>query len=119
MTKNGHVWATQWPTSSQLKIKFDPSLDRSWCKFFKIMKNHDPKNPPLGCNLGPKFSASVGSLGRKKIWQLNCPVWRLSIHQRGQGCWDSRQSSKMNEDCLHNPVHSTQHAEHRKISFYA
>ena len=26
LSKNSHVWATQWPTSSELKIKFDPSL---------------------------------------------------------------------------------------------
>ena len=29
LSKNGHVWATQWPTSSELKIK-----------------GHGPKNPP-------------------------------------------------------------------------
>ena len=52
---SGYVWATQWPISSELKIKFDPSLDRSWCEFFKILKYHGPKNPPPGCNLGPKF----------------------------------------------------------------
>ena len=48
LSKNGFVWATQWPTSSELKIKFDPSLDRSWCEFFKIIKDHGPKNPPPG-----------------------------------------------------------------------
>ena len=42
--KNGYIWATQWPSSSELKIKFDPSLD----KFFKIIKKHGPKNPPRG-----------------------------------------------------------------------
>jgi hypothetical protein len=51
----GCVWAAQWPTSSELKINFDPSLDRSWCEFFKIIKNHGPKNPPPGCNLGGLF----------------------------------------------------------------
>jgi hypothetical protein len=56
--KNGYVWATQWTTFSELKIKFDPSLDRSWPEFFKIIKNHSPKNhgpknEPPGCNLGP------------------------------------------------------------------
>ena len=54
MSKNGHVWAAQWPTSSELKIKFDPSLDRSWSENFNIMKNHGQKNPHLGCNLGQK-----------------------------------------------------------------
>ena len=34
LLKNTHVWATQWLTSSELKIKFDPSLDRSECEFF-------------------------------------------------------------------------------------
>ena len=29
LSKNTHVWATQWTTSSELKVKFDPSLDRS------------------------------------------------------------------------------------------
>ena len=76
MSKNGYVWATQWPTSSELKIKFDPSLDRSWCEFFKIIKNHGPKNPPLGCNLGPKFPASCCTLLRN-FWQHNCPVVKL------------------------------------------
>ena len=32
---SGYVWATQWPISSELKIKFDPSLDRSWCEDYK------------------------------------------------------------------------------------
>ena len=54
--------AAQWPTSSELKIKFDPSLDRSWCEFFKIIKNHGPKNPPPGCNLGPKYQPQAGHL---------------------------------------------------------
>ena len=26
---NCYVWATQWPASSELKIKFNPSLDNS------------------------------------------------------------------------------------------
>ena len=50
MSKNDYVWATQWPTSSEPKIKFDPSLDRSWCEFFKIIKDHGPKNPTPACN---------------------------------------------------------------------
>ena len=41
-------------SSSELKIKLDPSLDRSLCEFFKVIKNHGPKNPPTDCNLGPK-----------------------------------------------------------------
>ena len=54
LSKYACVWAAQWPTSSELKIKFDTSLDRSWPEFFKIIKNHGPKKPPPGCNLGPK-----------------------------------------------------------------
>ena len=64
LSKNGYVWATQWPIFSELKIKFDLSLDRSWCEFFKIIKNHGPKNPPPGCNLGQPRS---GHLSEKKM----------------------------------------------------
>jgi hypothetical protein len=71
-SKNCYVWATQWPTSSELKIKFDPSLDRSWPEFLKIIKNHGPKNPTPGCNLGQPRS---GHLSGKKC-RLSCPVWR-------------------------------------------
>ena len=38
LSKNGYVWTTQWPTSSKLKIKFDPSLERPWLKFFRLEK---------------------------------------------------------------------------------
>ena len=46
-----------------------------------IIKNHGQKNPPPGCNLGPKFSASGWSLVRKKNDELavqyeDCP-WLL------------------------------------------
>ena len=35
---------------------FDPSLERSWPEFFKIIKDYDPKNTPPGCNfLGDFF----------------------------------------------------------------
>ena len=49
---NGHIWATQWPTSSGLKIKFDPSIERSWCEHFKIIKGHVPQECSwvLGCS---------------------------------------------------------------------
>ena len=66
LSKNGYVWATQWPTSSELKIKFDPSFDRPWCEFFKIIKDHGPKNPPLGCNLAGLFSSPSGHLKKEK-----------------------------------------------------
>ena len=49
--------STQWPTSSGLKIKFDPSLDRSRCDILKIIKNMVQKIQPLGVigvsNSGP------------------------------------------------------------------
>ena len=64
MSKN--VWASQWPTSSELKINFDPSLDSSWCKFSKIIKNPGPKNPPLSCNLGPNLQHPGWSHVRKR-----------------------------------------------------
>ena len=67
LSKNGCVWAAQWPTSSELKIKFDPSLDRSWYEFFKIIKNHGPKNPPTGCNLDPKFHPQAGHVSERKM----------------------------------------------------
>ena len=66
LSKNGCVWAAQWPTSSELKIKFDPSLDRSWCEFFKIVKDHGPKNPPPGCNLGGLFPSPSWIFFQKK-----------------------------------------------------
>ena len=33
-------------SSSNLKIIFDPSLERSWCEFFRIIEGGGPKNPP-------------------------------------------------------------------------
>jgi hypothetical protein len=45
LSKNAYVWATQLPSSNELKIKFDPSLDRSWPELFLIIKNHGSKNP--------------------------------------------------------------------------
>ena len=68
------VWATQWRTSSE---KFEPSLDRSWCEFFKIIKNHGPKHPSPGCNVGPKFPPHAGYLSEKNV--LICPVWRCTL----------------------------------------
>ena len=31
------------PSSCELKIKFDPSVDRSWCDFLRL-KNNSPKS---------------------------------------------------------------------------
>ena len=66
LSKNSYVCATQWSASCKLKIKFYPSLDRSWCEFFEIIKNHGPKNPPQGCILGPSFHSHAGHLQEKK-----------------------------------------------------
>ena len=49
----------------QLKIKFDPSLDRSWCEFFKIIKDLGPKNPHPGCNLGALLPSPSGNFFKK------------------------------------------------------
>ena len=73
--KNGYVWASQWPISCELKKKFDPSLDRSWSEFFKIIKNHGPKNPTRGLIwVIPGLVAC-----QKKKWRLSYPVWKLSM----------------------------------------
>ena len=65
LLKTVYVWATKWPTSSELK-KFDPSLDRSWRNFFKIIGGHSPKNLPPGCDLGPKLFSLSGHIS--KLW---------------------------------------------------
>ena len=76
--KNGCIWATQWPTSIGLKIKFDPSLDRSWHKLFWIKKGHGPKNPPTGCNFCPKLKPHVGR-SAKTNWQQFRPFIKKSM----------------------------------------
>ena len=73
---------------SELKIEFDLSLGRSWWEFFKIIKNHGPKNPLPGCNLGPKFSASyqAGHLSENNddlvVQYEDCPWLSLSKHYK-------------------------------------
>ena len=63
MSKHGYVWATQWPTSSEFKIKFDPSLERSWCEYFKVIKGHGQKK------IHPKGAPGVPpKLDFHKIW---------------------------------------------------
>ena len=47
-------WATQWTASSRLRIKSDPSLNRSWCELFKTIKDHGAKNPSPRYSFGPK-----------------------------------------------------------------
>jgi hypothetical protein len=59
LSKSVYVWATQWPTSTELKKKIDPSLDRSWPEFFKIIKNYGLKIHLRGViwvpSIRPKF----------------------------------------------------------------
>ena len=62
LSKNGYVWVTQWPSSSELKIKFDPSLDRSWCEFFKIIVQ---EIHPRGVIWIPSISPHAGRLSEK------------------------------------------------------
>ena len=86
LSKNCCVWAAQWPTSSELKTKFDPSLDRSWCEFFKIMKDHGLKNPPPGCNLGALFP-SPSWIFFKKISVLSIYIVFLDLSRwKGDIC---------------------------------
>ena len=46
LSKNAHDWAAQKTSSSELKKKFDPSLERSWYELFGIIKAYGPKNQP-------------------------------------------------------------------------
>ena len=60
--QNLFLWKNgQRPTSNEFKIKFDSSLERSWCEPFKIIKVFgcepfkiikvfDPKNLPNCCS---------------------------------------------------------------------
>ena len=36
LSQNGHVWVTQWPSSSGVKIKFDPTFER--CELLRSYK---------------------------------------------------------------------------------
>ena len=65
--KNDNVWATQqWPTSSELKYKFYPSLERPSDKLFMTIICHGQKNPPKGCSWGPPLTL-IGMNESKKI----------------------------------------------------
>ena len=79
LSKNCYVWATQWPTFSKLKIKFDPWLDRSWCEFFKIIKDHGPKNPPPWCNLGALFPSPVDIFFQKKSAECSVNLYIIVL----------------------------------------
>ena len=46
LSKNAHVWAAQKTSSNELKIFFDPLLERSWYELFGIIKAYGPKNQP-------------------------------------------------------------------------
>ena len=50
-----------------MKLRKDPSLDKSWRELFKIKKGYGPKNHP-GCNFAPKLSPRVGR-SAKNIFQ--------------------------------------------------
>ena len=56
-----------WPTSSELKIKFDLSLDRSWCEFFKIIENRGPKIQPRGVIWVPSIDPRAGHLSEEEM----------------------------------------------------
>ena len=43
-----------------------------------MIKNHGPKNPPPGRNLGPKFPPHVGR-SQKKIWKQFRPYIKMSM----------------------------------------
>ena len=45
---------------------------------FYVIKNHGLKNPPPGCNLGPKFAPHVGR-SPKKNWQQFRPYIKKSM----------------------------------------
>ena len=47
---------------NELKINFNPSLDRSWCEIFKIIKDHGVKNQPQGVILGAILEPSLNNL---------------------------------------------------------
>ena len=61
----GQNLATQWPNSSELKIKFDPSLDSSLCELFKIIKKLGPKIHPWGVIWVQSTSPHAGHLPEK------------------------------------------------------
>ena len=91
LSKNDCLWAAQWPTSSELKINFDPSLDRSWCEFFKILKDQGPRNPFLGCNFGVLFPSRSGHFFKIKN-QLSVlsiytysGLWLTDLSKSGEG----------------------------------
>ena len=46
-----------------------------------MIKNHGPKNPPPGRNLGPKFPPHVGR-SPKKIWKQFRPYVKMSMDWR-------------------------------------
>ena len=52
-------------TIRKTKIQHDPSLDRSWREFFKIIKDHGSTNPPPGCNLGALLPSPSGIFFKK------------------------------------------------------
>lgn len=57
----------QWPTCSGLKMMFDSSLERYWCKLFRIIKDYGPKNLPQG-SWGPSKSSLKVVISKKLHW---------------------------------------------------
>ena len=73
-----------------LKIKFDPSFDSSRLEFCYIIRNHGPKNPPLGCDLGPKFPPHVGRSAKKidssSVQTSRSPCFNVPIYFVKNNC---------------------------------
>ena len=59
----------------------------SWWEFFKILKDHGPKRPPSGCNLGGLFpSPSWNFFETNHSVNLNSSPWPSVLNQSPQ--WD-------------------------------
>ena len=75
LSKN--VWASQWPTSSELKIKLDLSLERSWCEYFELCYGlslyHLPPSSP-GVLLEPLYLV----VSKMKFWGVFRPFIQKS-----------------------------------------
>ena len=77
LSKNSLVWATQLP--SGVKIKFDPSLERSWCELFNIINGHGPKNPPKRCSWVSFLSPPKFQFHKMKLGEVFRPYLTRSL----------------------------------------